>query len=288
MWEWRENSVNMAWENVEMSRANMGVTELTKAYAWAMLRQDRCFGRISESLARSLLDRALAAGVGLALEIERRQGHISALDLCRRLHIAVTPAKLELPGRLVRAVYTHDPLEIKLNRQCLPLLAEQVRQLLAREKAGAAEAVEPLEALTTPELPGLSEPRGVRAPAELLGLLEPLATQATPEPLEPLEPFEPWEPLETLAMEMILAHELFHYYERQEPERNPQLAPELIRGQWIKRRIRLQSLSEIAAHSFAQAFLRLPFYPGQLDIQAPATRVLEHFRQPAMPRPGGG
>jgi hypothetical protein len=89
--------------------------------------------------------------------------------------------------------------------------------------------------------------------------------------------------LEALVVEMILAHELFHHYERQKPAWNPQTARPLIQGHWLKRRIRLPSLSEIAAHRFAQSFLRLPFFPGQLDIDTPAEKVLEDFRRAAAP-----
>lgn len=250
--------------------------ELARAYGWAMMKQDSCFSRVDEKLARQLLDLALDSGARLALEIRRQHGMVSAQELCCRLDIAVEQAKLVLPGRLIRAVYTNQPLEIKVNQDCLPVLAEQVGQLLEQQGQQAMASVTMAVA--------------ARADAEAVTMA---AAAPAPAPAAPTPAASAPVPLEALIMEMILAHELFHYYERQDPARNPQTARELVQvqgqglgkrqWQWLKRRIRLRSLSEVAAHSFAQCFLPLPFFPGQLDIHVPEEQVLEDFRrQPAM------
>ena len=211
--------------------------EAVRTYAWAMLKQDCNFSRVAEALNRQMLGLALHLGDELARKVRREVGAISALNCCSLLNIAVKQAELTLPGRLVRAVYTNEPLEIKVNRSCLPVLANQLEELLSQADRFDGES----------SLPGVLEHQEIPS-------------------------------LEALALEIILAHELFHYYERKDPSWNPQLTPQLTRGRWFKRRIRVQSLSEIAAHRFAQVFLRLPFYPGQVDINKQTNEVLADYR----------
>ena len=69
------------------------------------------------------------------------------------------------------------------------------------------------------------------------------------------------------ARELVLAHELFHVLELQDPElpTNSLTVPVLKLGPFCWRR-RLTVPGEIAAMSFAKALLDTPFYPQALDI----------------------
>jgi len=67
-------------------------------------------------------------------------------------------------------------------------------------------------------------------------------------------------------IDIVTAHELFHYFQEQEPNLfvNTYKLPLWRLGPYVHA-TKLEILSEVAAMAFAQEFLKLPFYPGLLD-----------------------
>jgi len=215
-----------------------GYTDIVMAYSWSMLKQDANYPRIGACLEREILETALDCGEKLERRIRKDRGKISAAELCDELRITVRQAELTYPGKLIRAVYTREPREIKINSLCVPVLADKIRQL--------------------------SQPDGQSGAQTHLQRYAACGKEAAGS-------------FEVLATELILAHEIFHDYERREPALNPQLDARLTWGRWFKRRIRVRSLSEIAAHRFAQVFTGLPFFPGRLDIFKDEGEVLAEY-----------
>jgi hypothetical protein len=82
------------------------------------------------------------------------------------------------------------------------------------------------------------------------------------------------EEAESLALRVLIAHELFHHLEatRIPPvsEQLPSVIVSRFAGWWKVRR-HVRSCSEIAAHAFAQTLMDLPFLPNLLDTRIPNT-----------------
>ncbi|MEL7625038.1 MAG: hypothetical protein AAGU12_15860 [Clostridiales bacterium] len=178
--------------------------------ALAMLRQDKNASLLKDGEIPFLLEAAFALGEKQAAACLSLRGEAEALSaLLERLYrqegIALRQGELKLPGYRVRAVYSHSPPAVTVDRQ----------EILDLQK----------------EIQGLCLQKGL----------------------------EPW----SLAREMVLAHELYHYYERQDPGLDA-------RSLWGQNKLfgrrYLRSLSEIAAHRFSQILLQIPFYPGELDF----------------------